>query len=80
MTDDYIIAQQRLADIRLRIINNVPVSAAEMRANLMDLRRGRESAAAASASAKRRERASGRKVLADTGPLDLTDLFGASQG
>jgi beta-phosphoglucomutase-like phosphatase (HAD superfamily) len=63
--------QVRLADLRLRVLNNQPVSPAEYRDLLMDLRRHRVGAAAASSKARR----AAAKVAA---PINLADLFGAT--
>ena len=60
-----------LADLRIRVLNNEPVSATEYRDLLMDLRRNRVGAAAASS----RARATAKRTLAAP-TLDINTLFG----
>jgi hypothetical protein len=72
-------AHIRLADLRLRVLNGETPSAMEMRELLLDLQRGRDMAAAASA-AQRRKIAKAAKAFDKRPPLDLADLFKSSPG
>lgn len=71
--DDPLTTQVRLADLRLRVLNNQPVSPTEYRDILMDLRRHRVGAAAASSKARR----AATKTTAAS-PINLIDLFGST--
>jgi len=72
--DDILTTQARLADLRIRVLSNQPVSPTEYRDLLLDLRRHRQGAAAASAKARR----TATKAMS-TGPaLDLDAMFNST--
>jgi hypothetical protein len=72
-------AQVHLADLRMRVLNNEPISAEEYRDLLMDLRRGRDMAAAATRAATARAAKAKRADKAKT-PTDIHTLFSGGKG
>jgi hypothetical protein len=68
-------AHAHLADLRLRVLNGEQPSAAEMRELLLDLQRGRDMAAAASASQRRTAAKAAKAVAKRTMPIDIDALF-----
>lgn len=74
--DDILTTQARLADLRIRVLNNQPIEPSEYRDLLMDLRRHRVTAAAASSKARR----TATKTMSGGGKptIDINDMFGGT--
>jgi len=68
-------AQTKLADLRIRVLAGEPVTALEYRQIVDDLRRGRESAAAAMVAARKAKPTAAKKQKGP--PVDLSTLFGS---
>jgi hypothetical protein len=68
-------AHIRLADLRLRVLSGETPSAMEMRELLLDLQRGRDMTAAASAAQRRRVARETRAATKQRPPVDIDELF-----
>lgn len=76
-TADPLVTQARLSDIRTRILARVPVTPAEMRDLLADIRRDRDNATRAARSAAATRRRQAAQPTAAAPAISIDTLFGS---